>query len=104
MHNEATDRLLAALVSKGVPARMNATETARFLGFPEHDIQILMRTRRLIPLGNPAPNAPKFFAAIEVVQLAADRDWLHAATKDVARYWRAKRERLAAAGEVSFSS
>jgi hypothetical protein len=79
---------MLAWARRNLPARLTATETARLLGFPLHDIQILMAARKLIPLGDPAPNAPKYFAAIEVVQLACDRDWLHRATKDVAKYWR----------------
>jgi hypothetical protein len=55
--------------------------------------RILMAVRKLTPLGDPAPNAPKWFAAVEMIQLAADPDWLHKATKEVARYWRNKRER-----------
>lgn len=84
---------LSAWATRNLPARLSATETAKLLGFPEHDIQILMAARKLITLGDPAPNAPKYFAAIEVIQLAADRDWLHRATKDVAKYWKRKRER-----------
>ena len=34
-------------------------------------------TVKLEPLGDPAPNAPKWFAALEVIGLAADRDWLN---------------------------
>jgi hypothetical protein len=47
----------------------------------------------LPPLGDPAPNAPKWFAAVEMIRLAADRDWLYKATKEVAKFWRCKRER-----------
>jgi hypothetical protein len=44
-------------------------------------------------LGDPAPNAPKWFAAVEIIQLAADKDWLHKSPKGMAKYWRNKRER-----------
>src|SRR5688572_25850635 len=91
--NDVNSAALRAWATRNLPARLSATETARLLGFPEHDIQILMAARKLIPLGDPAPNAPKYFAAIEIIQLAADRDWLHRATKDVARHWKRKRER-----------
>jgi hypothetical protein len=65
------------------------------LAFAEHDIQILMSTAKLKPLGDPAPNAPKWFAAIEIIQRATDQEWLSRATKEVARYWQCKRERKA---------
>jgi hypothetical protein len=60
-----------------LPARLDVTATAKLLGFAEHDIQILMAVGKLMPLGDPAPDAPKWFAAVEMIQLAADQDWLH---------------------------
>jgi 7-keto-8-aminopelargonate synthetase-like enzyme len=48
---------------------------------------------KLTPLGDPAPNAPKWFAAVEIIRLASDKDWLHKATKEIAKYWRQKRQR-----------
>ena len=52
-----------------------------------------MGAGKLTPLGGPAPNAPKWFAAVEMIRLAADQDWLHKATKEISKYWRNKRER-----------
>ena len=52
-----------------------------------------MAVGKLTPLGDPAPNAPKWFAAVEMIRLAGDQDWLHKATKDIAKFWRLKRER-----------
>ena len=69
------------------------TWAVKLLGIAEHDIQILMAVGRLTPLGDPVPNAPKWFAAVEMIRLAADQDWLHKATKDVSKYWQNKRER-----------
>jgi hypothetical protein len=31
-------------------------------------------------------NAPKWFAAVEMIRLAADQDWLHKATKEISKY------------------
>lgn len=84
---------LATWAARNLPARLDVAATARLLGFAEHDIPILMAVRKLTPLGDPAPNAPKWFAAVEMVRLATDEDWLHKATKEVAKYWRNKRER-----------
>ena len=84
---------MATWAARDLPARLDANETAKLLGFAEHDIQILMATRKLTPLGDPAPNAPKWFGAIEVIRLGADQDWLNKATKEVSKYWRQKRER-----------
>jgi len=87
---QATLRTWAA---RDLPARLDVAQTSKLLGFGEHDIQILMAVGKLTPLGDPAPNAPKWFAAVEMIQLAADREWLHKATKEIAKYWRDKRER-----------
>jgi hypothetical protein len=43
--------------------------------------------------GDPAPNAPKWFTAIEMIRLATDQDWLHKAIKEIAKHWKNKRER-----------
>ena len=93
MSDEAMQAAVATWATRGLPARLDAAATAKLLGFAEHDIQILMRAGKLTPLGEPAPNAPKWFAAIDMIRLAADRDWLNRATREVARYWRCKRER-----------
>jgi hypothetical protein len=47
--------------------------TAKPLGFTEHDIPILMAAGKLTPLGDPAPNAPKWFAAVVLIRLATDQ-------------------------------
>jgi hypothetical protein len=42
---------------------------------------------------NERSNAPKWFAAVEMIRLAADKDWLHKATKEISKYWRHKHGR-----------
>src|ERR1700743_2298361 len=79
--------------ARNLPARLILVATARLLGFAEDDIPILMAAGKLKPLGDPAPNAPKWFAAVEVVRLAGDVDWLNKATREISKYWRHKRER-----------
>jgi hypothetical protein len=86
--------------ARGLPGRLDVAATARLLGFAEHNIQVLMSSGKLEPLGDPAPNAPKWFAAVDVVRLAADRDWLHKATKEVSKYWRHKRDRCRLSSET----
>jgi hypothetical protein len=77
---------------KRLPARLTVPETAALLGFADHDLPVLMAARLLKPLGNPAANAPKYFAAAEVERLAGDTKWLGAATTAISKYWRRKRE------------
>jgi hypothetical protein len=76
-----------------LPARLNATEAAVLLGFKEHDIAPLVAAKFLMPLGKPAQNSPKYFAAVEITARAYDRGWLSEATKALARRWSAKNSR-----------
>jgi hypothetical protein len=97
MTDDMTQAAMATWAAKDLPARLDVAATAKLLGFAVSDIQVLMAVGKLTPLGDPAPNAPKWFAAVEMIRLAADQDWLHRATKEIAKYWRnrrAKREGL----------
>ena len=47
----------------------------------------------MTPLGDPSPHAPKWFAAVEIIRLVADKNWWHKTTKEIAKSWRQKRER-----------
>ena len=93
MRNDVNPAVMATWAAKDLPARLDVAETAKLLGFAEHDVPILMASGKLRPLSDPAPNAPKWFAAMEIIGLAADNDWLHKATREVSKYWRQKRER-----------
>jgi hypothetical protein len=83
------------------PARLEAKEIAVLLGFSESDIPILIAGGLLKPLGRPAPNAPKFFARVEIEHCAENVDWLNQTTRCVAQYWKRKRDRQARGGQVS---
>ena len=62
----------ATWAAKDIPARLDVAATAKLLGFAEHDIQILKAVGKLTPLGDPAPNVPKWFAAVEMIRLAVN--------------------------------
>jgi hypothetical protein len=98
MGNDVTQAVMATWAARGLPARLGVAETAKLLGFAEHDVQILMASGKLSPLGDPAPNAPKWFAAMEIIALAADNSWLNRATKEISKHWRQKRERQRKSG------
>lgn len=85
--------VLALLNCHRLPARLNTSETAVLLGFQEHDIAPLVAARLLTPLGKPATNAPKYFAGVEVLHFAQDREWLSQATRALAKHWLAKNRR-----------
>ena len=101
MSDDLTQATLATWAARNLPARLDVAATAKLLGFAEHDIQILMAVGKLTPLGDPAANAPKWFAAVEMIRLAADQEWLHKATKEISKYWRNKRERRQTHGPPS---
>ena len=82
-------------VEAGTPARIDSKHVAKLLGVSAHDIPVLVRARLLKPLGNPAPNSPKYFAACIIVNLANDPDWLDRATRAVAQFWKQKNARRA---------
>ena len=69
------------------PARLLSEDVAKLLGFKKHDIPILVKARLLDPLGNPARNTVKYFAASIVETLGKDAKWLGNATKAVNRFW-----------------
>ena len=84
---------LALLNCRRLPGRLNTAETAVLLGFQEHDITALIAGKLLTPLGKPAANAPKYFASVDVMKAAEDRDWLSQATRMLSRYWSEKNNR-----------
>jgi hypothetical protein len=90
---------MALLNCRRLPARLNVTEAAVLLGFKEHDIAPLMAARLLVPLGKPVQNSPKYFAAVDIVARADDRDWLSEATKALAKYWLHKNRRCTSANQ-----
>ena|SRR6202035_1669979 len=83
---------LEVLNCRRLPARLNTTEASILLGVQEHDVPVLVRARLLSPLGKPASNAPKYFAAVEIVERAADSGWLAEATKTLAKHWQRKNQ------------
>src|SRR5947207_1091830 len=83
----------ALLNCRRLPGRLNTSETALLLGFQEHDIALLVAAKLLVALGKPAPNAPKYFAAVTIAERAADSEWLSQATKALAKHWLRKNRR-----------
>ena len=78
---------------KIVPARLDATQTAWFLGFELHEIPILIAADLLKPLGHPARNSTKFFATQALEQLRHDEKWLGRASDAIGAYWRERNAR-----------
>jgi hypothetical protein len=83
--------------------RLTAPQVARFLGFQEHDIPVLVTREMLKPLGKPKQNSVKYFASVEVVNRANDEKWLSKATQAIYDYWQEKNGRRKSAEEESKS-
>jgi hypothetical protein len=70
-----------------LPARLTAEQSAWVLNCQPHDIPILIASRLLKPLGNPAPNSIKFFATNDLLESAKDRAWLIKVTSTINLHW-----------------
>ena len=73
-----------------MPARLDAEQSAWYLGFQPHDIPVLIAADLLRPLGRPQHNAVKYFATMELEALRSDTKWLARATDAVQGRWRRK--------------
>ena len=61
---------------KDLPARLLAAQVAKLLNCTPEDVAVLVSAGKLRPLGRPNPNVVKFFSAVELIALLADREWL----------------------------
>lgn len=104
--NATAQEKFALLNCRRLPGRLNTSEAALLLGFQEHDIALLIAAKLLVPLGKPAPNAPKYFAAVAVAERASDAEWLSNATKQLTKHWLRKNQQKSAHARsvVQFSS
>jgi hypothetical protein len=73
-----------------LPGRLTAEQAGWVLNCQPHDLGILVLSRLLKPLGNPAPNSVKYFATADLLELSKDRAWLAKVTNSISHYWREK--------------
>jgi hypothetical protein len=73
-----------------LPARLNAEQVSWVLNCQPHDVPVLVAARLLKPLGSPQPNGVKYFAAVEILELARDRAWLSRTTNALCLHWQRK--------------
>ena len=76
-----------------LPARLNRTQTADYLGFEPDHITLLIKAGLLKPLGRPKPNSDKYFAAVKLAELRQDEQWLSRATQYICPHWIEKNNR-----------
>lgn len=75
------------------PARIPVQAVAWILGLEIHHITVLIAARLLVPLGNPARNAPKYFATSDVLLRRSDSRWLGKVTDALTQHWKTKNSR-----------
>ena len=68
-------------------------EAAAMFGWPSYYMPFLVRAGHLKPLGKPAQNARKWFAAVEIERLGGDPDWLDKAIRIVEKQIRDMNEK-----------
>jgi hypothetical protein len=66
---------------------------AKLLNCSTDDVAVLVTAGKLRPLGRPNSNAVKFFSAVGLIALLADREWLDEATKTIGQFWKRKNAR-----------
>jgi hypothetical protein len=74
--------------AKDLSARLLAAQVGKLLNCTLEDVAVLVTAGILKPLGRPNPNAVKFFSAVELIALLADREWLDEATKAIGQFWK----------------
>ena len=79
--------------AKDIPARLLAGQVAKLLNCSTDDVAILVSAGKLRALGRSRTNAVKFFSAVELIALLADREWLDEAMKTIGQFWRQKNAR-----------
>jgi hypothetical protein len=89
MNNECKELLNLATL----PARLNRTQTADYLGFEPDHITLLIKAGLLKPLGRPKPNSDKYCAAVKLAALRQDETWLSRATQFICQHWNDKNNR-----------
>ena len=93
MTDELTKAAMTTWAAKDLPARLLAADVAKLLNCTTEDVALLATAGKLRPFGRPNTNAVKFFSAVELMALQADREWLDEATKTIGQFCKRKNAR-----------
>ena len=93
MTDDMLQAAMAVWAAKDLSARLLAGQVAKLLNCSTDDVALLVSAGKLRALGRPRTNAVKFFSAVELFALLADREWLDEATKTIGQFWRRKNAR-----------
>ena len=90
MTDDLRPAAMTTWAAKDLPARLLAGQVAKLLNCTTENVALLVSAGKLRSLGRPNPNAVKFFSAVELIALLADREWLDDATKTIGQFWKRK--------------
>ena len=99
------DRIMAGLELQRakIPAILSEKEAAQILGINPDLMRELRRLKLLNPLGDHGDQAPKRYAAIEILQITSDEGRLRAIDAAQTEYWRRKNSARTSSGAGTIS-
>jgi hypothetical protein len=75
-------------VQPNYPAVLDEHQTGKWLGFNKREVKALIKAGHLIPLGKNRPRTRKRFAAVDILHLREDLEWLSTGRDLISAYWR----------------
>lgn len=79
---------ITTLSAPGYPAVLDKQHVEKLLGFTTNELKALIRAGHLLPLGKHRPRTQKRFAAVYILRLREDLDWLSTARDIITGHWR----------------
>jgi hypothetical protein len=72
----------------GYPAVLDEQQVGKWLGFNRNEVKALIKAGHLVPLGKHRARTQKRFAAVYILRLREDLDWLSATRDIISAHWR----------------
>jgi hypothetical protein len=79
---------VVAVAPPGYPAILDERQVAIWLGLNNRELKALVRAGHLLPLGRARARTQKRFAAVYILQVRGDLDWLSTARDIITSHWR----------------
>ncbi|MGH7972908.1 MAG: hypothetical protein ACREIC_29690 [Limisphaerales bacterium] len=70
------------------PAVLDVQQVGKWLGLTDREVKALIRAGHLVPLGKRRPRTQKRFAAIHILRLREDLEWLSVSRDIICAHWR----------------
>ena len=78
----------AYLLAPAFSAIIDENTVEKWLGLNKNELKALIKARHLIPLGKQRPKTQKRFAAVYILGLRKDLEWLATARNIITSHWR----------------